>query len=66
MAEASARLSLRHVVITSVTRDDLADGGAGHFAGVVEAVREKIPEAMIEVLVPDFQQTQRFLLPITF
>lgn len=53
LAEACDRLGLRHVVITSVTRDDLPDGGAGHFARCVEAVRCRTG-ATIEVLVPDF------------
>jgi lipoic acid synthetase len=43
------------VVITSVTRDDLADGGAGHFARTIQAVRQRLPQAVIEVLTPDFQ-----------
>jgi lipoic acid synthetase len=47
-------MGLRHVVITSVTRDDLPDGGAAHFAAVVRAVRERLPEAGVEVLTPDF------------
>jgi len=55
VAEAAARLELRHVVITSVTRDDLPDGGSGHFARTIAAVREKLPDATIEVLTPDFQ-----------
>jgi lipoic acid synthetase len=55
VAEACARLALRHVVITSVTRDDLADGGAGHFARTIRAVRERLPKTIIEVLTPDFQ-----------
>jgi lipoic acid synthetase len=55
VAEASARLNLRHVVITSVTRDDLPDGGAEHFARTVGAVRRRLPDAVIEVLTPDFQ-----------
>ncbi len=56
VAEAAARLDLRHVVITSVTRDDLPDGGAEHFARTVRAVRERLPEAVvIEVLTPDFR-----------
>jgi len=55
VAEASARLGLRHVVITSVTRDDLADGGAGHFAETIRAVRRRLGEAIVEVLTPDFQ-----------
>jgi lipoic acid synthetase len=55
VAEACARLQLRHAVITSVTRDDLPDGGAGHFARTIRAVRERVPSATIEVLTPDFQ-----------
>ncbi len=54
VAEAAARLGLRHVVITSVTRDDLPDGGAGHFGRTMEAVRQSCPQATVEVLVPDF------------
>lgn len=54
IAKAVGELGLRHVVITSVTRDDLPDGGAGHFAAVVRAVRQKHPEATTEVLIPDF------------
>ena len=54
VAEAAAQLALRHVVITSVTRDDLADGGAGHYAATIRAVRAALPAAAIEVLVPDF------------
>lgn len=55
IAEAAKRLKLRHVVVTSVTRDDLPDGGAAHFAEVVYAVRDKKPDAVIEVLTPDFK-----------
>ena len=51
---AVARLGLAHVVITSVDRDDLADGGAGHFAAVIQAIREATPNTTIEVLTPDF------------
>lgn len=54
LAEAAAHLNLRHVVITSVARDDLADEGAAHFAACIAAVRERLPQATIEVLVPDF------------
>src|SRR5437764_8192554 len=54
LAEACSRLGLRHVVITSVTPDDLPDGGADHFRRCVEAVREKTG-ATIEVLTPDFE-----------
>ena len=54
MAEAAAVLGLTYVVVTSVTRDDLADGGAGHFAATIGAIRELLPGAGVEVLVPDF------------
>ncbi len=54
LARAAARLGLRHVVVTSVTRDDLPDGGASHFAAVARAIREALPGAGIELLVPDF------------
>ena len=54
LAGAALELGLKHVVITSVTRDDLLDGGAGHFALVIEAVRVAAPGTVIEVLVPDF------------
>ena len=54
VATAVARLGLAHVVITSVDRDDLADGGAGHFAAVIAALRAAAPETTIEVLTPDF------------
>jgi lipoic acid synthetase len=54
VAEAAAMLGLQHVVVTSVTRDDLPDGGAGHFAATIEAIRELLPGARVEVLVPDF------------
>lgn len=55
VAEAAERLALKHVVITSVTRDDLPDGGAAHFAATIRAVRNRLPECSIEVLIPDFQ-----------
>ncbi|MDE2515088.1 MAG: lipoyl synthase [Rhodospirillales bacterium] len=54
VADAVARLGLRHVVITSVDRDDLADGGAGHFAAVIGAIRAAAPATTIEILTPDF------------
>ena len=54
MAEAVHRLGLRHVVITTVTRDDLPDGGADHIARVVESVKAQNPETTVEVLVQDF------------
>jgi lipoic acid synthetase len=55
VAEAAQQLNLEYVVITSVTRDDLPDGGAGQFAETIQAVRNKIPDIMVEVLVPDFR-----------
>jgi lipoyl synthase len=55
VAEAVAQLGLRHVVMTSVNRDDLPDGGAAHFAATAAAVKAKIPECTIEVLIPDLQ-----------
>ena len=54
VAEAIAKLGLTHVVITSVDRDDLSDGGAAHFAAVISAVRAAAPATTIEVLTPDF------------
>jgi lipoic acid synthetase len=54
VAQATAELGLAHVVITSVDRDDLADGGAAHFAAVIAAVRARCPATTIEVLTPDF------------
>lgn len=54
LAEAAARLGLKHVVITSVTRDDLPDGGADHFVKCIEAVRRRMPSSAVEVLTPDF------------
>jgi lipoic acid synthetase len=54
VAEAAVRLGLKHIVITSVTRDDLPDGGADHFARCVVAVRARLPRAAVEVLTPDF------------
>jgi lipoyl synthase len=55
VAEAVERLGLQHVVVTSVNRDDLPDGGAGHFAATAAAIRARLPSCRIEVLVPDFQ-----------
>jgi len=54
VAEAVAKLGLEHVVITSVDRDDLPDGGAAHFAAVIRAIRARTPGTTIEVLTPDF------------
>jgi lipoic acid synthetase len=54
VADATAKLGLAHVVVTSVDRDDLADGGAAHFAAVIGAIRARCPKTTIEVLTPDF------------
>ena len=54
VAAATAKLRLAHVVVTSVDRDDLADGGAAHFAAVIGAIRGRCPQTTIEVLTPDF------------
>jgi len=53
IAESVARMGLRHVVVTSVTRDDLPDGGARHWAATVDAIRSQNPDAAIELLIPD-------------
>jgi lipoyl synthase len=55
VAEAAAELGLAHVVVTSVNRDDLPDGGAGHFAATIRAIRRRKPGCTVEVLIPDFQ-----------
>ena len=55
VAQAAQTLELRHVVVTSVTRDDLADGGSAQFAAVIEALRHALPQSTVEVLIPDFQ-----------
>ena len=54
VADATAKLGLAHVVVTSVDRDDLDDGGAAHFAAVIGAIRRRCPETTVEVLTPDF------------
>ncbi|GAB4390081.1 MAG: lipoyl synthase [Thermodesulfovibrionales bacterium] len=61
VALAAEKMGLKYVVITSVTRDDLPDGGAGHFARTVMAVRERLPRARVEVLTPDFQGDEEAL-----
>ncbi|MFP4138993.1 MAG: lipoyl synthase [Planctomycetota bacterium] len=58
VAEAAGRMGLSYVVVTSVTRDDLPDGGAGHFAATIQAIRRRLPDARVEVLTPDFQGDQ--------
>lgn len=61
IADAVAELELDHAVITSVTRDDLADGGAGHFAAVTRAIRRRRPNCRVELLIPDLQGDQEAL-----
>ncbi|MEO8604933.1 MAG: lipoyl synthase [bacterium] len=55
VADGVARLGLQHVVITSVDRDDLPDGGAAHFAATARAIKERLPDCAVEVLTPDFK-----------
>ena len=64
LARAVAELGLHHVVITSVTRDDLPDGGAAHFARVVEALRQHCPGVRIELLAPDFRGSREALTTV--
>src|SRR5207244_9827792 len=54
LAKAAAEMNLKHVVVTSVDRDDVADKGAGHYAATIRALKAKLPEASVEVLTPDF------------
>jgi len=61
VAEGAARLGLRHVVVTSVTRDDLPDGGAAHFSATIRALRARLPGCTVEVLIPDFQGNEAAL-----
>ena len=61
VAEAAAQLNLSYVVITSVNRDELPDGGAGHFASTIQAVRRRLPISKIEVLTPDFKGNREAL-----
>lgn len=64
LAQAVSQLGLRHVVITSVTRDDLSDGGAGHYARVVEALQQHCPDVRVELLVPDFAGVKEALASV--
>jgi len=64
LAEAVASMTLRYVVITSVDRDDLRDGGSGHYVDCIAAIRDKSPETRIEVLVPDFRGRMDIALEI--
>ncbi len=62
LAQAVAKMNLKYVVITSVDRDDLKDGGAGHFNACIEAIRNKAPQVRIEILVPDFRRRMEIAL----
>ena len=64
VARVCREMGLKYVVITSVTRDDLADGGAGIFAGTIKEIRNHIPNACIEVLIPDFQGVKKDLYTV--
>jgi len=64
LAQAVSRLGLRHVVITSVTRDDLPDGGAAHYARVVDTLRGRCPGVRVELLVPDFAGSEQALAAV--
>jgi lipoyl synthase len=54
LAQAAGQMGLRHVVVTSVDRDDIPDRGAGHYAATIRALKKKLPDASVEVLTPDF------------
>ena len=62
LAQAIAKMNLKYVVITSVDRDDLKDGGAGHFKACIDAIRNKAPQVRIEILVPDFRRRMEIAL----
>lgn len=64
LAATIEQMGLRYVVITSVNRDDLRDGGAGHFADCIEAIRRRTPATKIEILVPDFRGRQQVAIDI--
>jgi lipoic acid synthetase len=64
VAEAARALGLKHVVLTSVTRDDLPDGGAAHFTAAIRAVRRLLPQSTVEVLVPDFGGSKKSVLAV--
>src|ERR687887_1536535 len=64
LAQTAARMELRHVVVTSVDRDDLPDRGAGHYAATIRALKRKVPNASIEVLTPDFHDVEEEALRI--
>jgi len=65
LAKTIAAMQLRYVVITSVDRDDLKDGGAGHFVACIQAVREQCPQIKIEILVPDYRGRMELALEVS-
>jgi lipoic acid synthetase len=66
VAEAAFSLGLQYIVVTSVTRDDLGDGGANHFAQTIAALREKSPQCKVEILIPDFGGNSQALRTVFF
>jgi lipoic acid synthetase len=66
LADAAFQMNLKYIVVTSVTRDDLPFGGAGFFAETIRAIRRKIPDARVEVLIPDFQGEHQALEMVVF
>ncbi len=64
VAKVARQMKLKYVVVTSVTRDDLPDGGAGHFAETIEKIRTEIPDVCVEVLIPDFQGSKEALATV--
>jgi len=64
VADVARRMGLKYVVVTSVTRDDIPDGGASLFAETIEEIRRKVPDACVEVLIPDFQGSEEALYKV--
>ncbi|HXV35410.1 MAG TPA: lipoyl synthase [Gaiellaceae bacterium] len=64
LAQAAAQMGLKHVVVTSVDRDDVPDRGAGHYAATIRALKKKLPEASVEVLTPDFLDVEEEALAV--
>ncbi|UCD77802.1 MAG: lipoyl synthase, partial [Desulfobacterales bacterium] len=64
VADVARRMGLKYVVVTSVTRDDIPDGGASLFAETIEEIRRQIPDACVEVLIPDFQGSEEALYTV--
>jgi lipoic acid synthetase len=64
IAAAAAEMGLDYVVLTSVTRDDLPDGGAGHFSRSIQAIRDLRPKTLVEVLIPDFKGNEKALAAV--